>query len=166
MDNQNLENRITVLEKWKSDRIRQQITYPVDVNSLKILNKSFLSLIGTITNTSVSGQEFSNILVSQNEKVYAISVFSLLISYTASSITDRLTLGANISTGGQGTLPEDAFVVIYAPAPGNVPSPLDNGTGYFVVNSTGTTIQISNTMGGSPINLTDNGVGPQYIGSN
>lgn len=162
MDTQELLNRIEALEKWKEERTRQQIFYPLDFQSQTILNKYFLSVIGTITNISVGGQEFNNLLIRQDNKINAISAFSVLITFTANSTTNILTLGANLITGTQGQLDDNSFVTVFSPS-GTPPDPLESGFGYYVINSTGTTIQLSDTKGGSPIDLTTTGTGIQYL---
>lgn len=81
MDNQNLQKRIEALEKWKDDRTRQQITFPLDTQSNTILNKYFSSVIGSIFNLSVSGQEFRKLLLQQDSKVYVISAMSQFINF-------------------------------------------------------------------------------------
>ena len=55
---QQLENRIKELEKWKADRIRQQITFPLDVYSIGILQKYFLRITDSvdILNTDYPGE--------------------------------------------------------------------------------------------------------------
>lgn len=159
---QDLENRIQELEQWKAEREKQQIVFPLDIPSQIILNKYYLSVIGNIFNLSVSGQEFRNIIVKQDGKVNVISVLSLFITFVANSTTDVFTLGANLITGTQGILSNDSFVTVYST--GDTPMPLLNGFGCYVVNSTGTTIQLSDTKGGSPIDITTVGTGDQYFG--
>lgn len=161
MDTQNLENRIQRLEQWKSDRERQQIVYPLDVNSKIILNKYFLAQIGNLDFTSNSGQLFRNILVQQDNKINVISVYTQLIRYTVNTTTDILTLGADVVTGTQGTFADNDQVFINSTD--TPPSPLVDSIPYYVVNSTGTTIQLSLTLGGAVIDITTAGTGVQYI---
>ena len=163
MDNQNLQKRIEALEKWKDERTRQQITFPLDTQSNTILNKYFSSVIGSIFNLSVSGQEFRKLLLQQDSKVYVISAMSQFISFSVNTATDIITLGADLTSGAQGVLQDDQFVTVNVPTPGVPAAPLDNGFGYFVVNSTGTTIQLSDVIGGAPIDLTTVGTGVQYL---
>jgi hypothetical protein len=164
MDN-NLEKRIATLERWKEAQTRQQITFPLDVVSQTILNKYYLSVISNIFNVSVSGQEFRSIVVQQDNKVNVIGVASQFMTYTANATTNILTLGSDLITGTQATLEDGQFITINTPTPGVPPAPLENGFGYFVVSSTGTTIQLSETLGGVAIDLTTTGTGTQYISS-
>ena len=46
---------------------------------------------------------------------------------------------------------------------GNLPTPFVSGTEYYVVNPSGTTIQLSETKGGSAIDITSNGTGIQKL---
>ena len=52
------------------------------------------------------------------------------------------------------------FVVI---DPGTAPGGLSNGDGYFIVNKSGDTVQLSNSKGGSAIDITSNGSGEMYL---
>lgn len=160
-----LEQRLKVLEDWKEQRMRQQITYPLDNQSQIILNKYYLSVIANIFNLSASGEEFRKIITQQDGKLYVISALTQFMTYTANAGSDVLTLGADLSTGQQGVLSNDQFVTINVPTPGTAPGGLENGHGYFVVNTTSTTVQLSGTKGGSAINITSSGTGTQYIAS-
>ena len=158
-----IEKRIKALEEYVDARKKQQITYPLDAISQTILNKYYLSIINTVFNTAVSGQEFRSIVVQQDGKVNVISVLSQFMTYSANSTTNILTLGANLITGAQATLEDDQLVSINTPTPGVPPAPLENGFFYYVVSSTGTTIQLSETLGGAAIDLSTTGTGTQYL---
>ncbi len=59
MNNEELIARIEKLEKWKTDRERQQITLPLDPTSIDILNNYFMRLTGAyITVGGAGGHTF------------------------------------------------------------------------------------------------------------
>lgn len=136
---------LDTLIKWKQQKTAQQISYPLDYNSVTILNKYFLSIVSNLDFTSSSGQLFPNILVRQDGKVYLISVDESLILFTVNTGTDVVTLGANITTGGQGTFADGDQVLVNST--GDLPSPLVDSFPYTVVQSTGTTIKLSTPVG-------------------
>jgi hypothetical protein len=155
MDNQQLLQRIEALEKWKEERIRQQITFPFDEQSYKILNEYFMSIL---EQTEYSGGAGGNTFISLNGKQgkYNFSTgANTNILYTVNTSTDFFSLQSGFSF-------EDDTVV-YLVTSGTVPNPLSLGVGYYVVNSTGASFQLSLTMGGSAINITDTGTGNQYF---
>jgi hypothetical protein len=78
---------------------------------------------------------------------------------TVSSASDRFTVtnGANPYQNGQ-TL----FVAAHA-ATGSMPGGADRFTVYHVVNRDGTSFQLAETSGGSPINMSSNGSGAIYV---
>jgi len=163
MDNSNLENRIKALEKWKEERTRQQIVFPVDNQSLQILNKYFLSQIGNLDFTSNSGQLFRNILVKQDGKTNVIGVYTQLITFTVNTTSNVLTLGADLVTLSQGSFEDDNQVFVNSTD--TLPDPLVDSFPYYVVNATagGTQIQLSDTLGGAAIDITTSGTGQQFI---
>lgn len=163
MDPNQFESRVAALEQWKEDRIRQQIVYPLDFESQTILNKYFISNVGSIVFTSVSGQEFRSILLQQDGKINIVNAYEQLIRYTVNTTTNILTLGPDVITGSQGILANDAQV--YVSTTDTPPAPLQTAVPYYVVSSTGTTIKLSLTVGGAAIDITTAGVGTQYISS-
>lgn len=161
----NLENRIAALEKWRKERENQQVTFPLDSMSITILNKYFMSIVGTIIDTNFSGVEFTNWIVRQGPYGGVIGIGFPLFRYTASAAANTLTIGKDVVAGTQGVFNDDER--IYVRTPGTLPDPLISGFPYFVVNSSagGTVIQLSDTLGGAAIDLTTAGVGEQYIES-
>lgn len=163
-DIEQLKKDVDDLKIWKEQRTRQQITYPLDQQSLLALGKYFLSSVFTfITSGGASGNSFGNLVVKQDNKYSAISTFHSLIVCTADAASDKYTLGGDLVSGAQGALVDDMFVTVFAPDPGSTPTGITNGNGYFIVGASGNTVQLSASKGGSAINFTTNGVGPQYI---
>ncbi len=165
MDNQQLLKRIEALEKWKADRERQQIVFPLDFQSQTILSNYFMRIIDTITYITVGAEEHvvTSYIGEQNQnlgsngqirfQVGNVNVFP----YTVNATTNILTV-----PGGQRFEDGTAVSVYYAPD-GALPSPLAVNTTYYVVSSTGTSFKLSATSGGAEINITDTGTGRQFI---
>lgn len=166
-----LEQRIKALEDWKSARERQQVTYPLDIQSFQILNKYFLSQVNSLWyEGGASGVTFKDILVQQDGNINSLSAKTSLIRYSINTSDDTLLIGQDIVNKRQGQFEDDQRVSLFAAglnAPGSVPGGLETepAGGFFVVNATngGTNIQLSNTSGGAAINITSQGTGEQYI---
>ena len=155
---------VAELKAWKAQKILQQISYPLDIQSQNILSKYFLSFVGFFSTVGgAAGNLFSNMIVKQNNKSIAMSIWNALINVTPNSSTHVFTLNIDLTTGAQGKVSNGTFVQIFSPDPGATPTLLDNGGEYYVVNTSGNTFQLSATKGGSAINFTDNGTGLQYI---
>jgi hypothetical protein len=164
MDLTTLQQQVAELMAWKKQKELQQISYPLDITSVNILSKYFLSFVNFFSTTGgAAGNLFSNMIVKQNNKSIAMSIWTALINITPNYSTHVFTLNIALTTGAQGKVSNGTFVQIFSPDPGTTPTLLDNGGGYFVVNTSGNTFQLSATKGGSAIAFTDNGTGLQYI---
>ena len=158
----NLENRIKALEKWQSERKTQQVTYPLDNQSIQILNKYFLSYVESVFyEGGVAGTLFKEILVRQNGRINVLGAETVLLQYTANTSTNYLTLSQDLVNLGQATLANNTNVLVVTS--GVAPAPL-SGT-YFVVNAIAgdTQVQLSLTMGGVAVDITSTGTGNQYL---
>lgn len=166
---QQLEKQVKELLDWKKARIAQQIVFPLDTNSFQVLNKYFLSKVGNIWYTNSSGGLFKDILVKQNGYTDSLAARSSLTTYSVNVSTNVFNIGQDVVNLRQGAFFDDEQVQVIAGgdvAPGgDVPIPLSTALVYWVVNANadGTKIQLSATMGGAAINITDNGTGQQYI---
>lgn len=153
-ENQQLEARIRELEKYVAERKRQQISFPLDVQSRIILQNYFMSITGVVkTVGGVSGNEFISYIGQQGDFPFEVS-YNTFIPYTVN-------VSSNVLTVQRIAFQDDQMV--YVSTSGTPPSPLDTVTNYFVVNSSGLTFQLSLTQGGAPIDITDDGDGSQYI---
>lgn len=154
-DYQKLLQRVDALEKWKAQRERQQLTYPLDVQSQSILNK-YVMVINDKFDFIVYGvadHAVSRYFGTQGNKAFEISP-QTLFRYSVNATTNVFTVqGTNL-------LNDEAVLVT---TNDTLPAPLDGTTTYYVINSTGTTFKLSLTVGGAEINVTDIGVGNQFI---
>lgn len=159
---ESLERKVTELESWKAERIKQQIDFPLDKESINILGESFMSIYDIITFTNPSGIEFNSVIFKQGIKGGLVDVGFPLYRFSAST-SDVLTIGVDIVNSSQGAFDDDTQVMLRTT--GTLPAPLSDVTIYYVVNSTGggTSIKLSLTQGGSAINITDTGSGSHYI---
>lgn len=158
-----MEKRISDLERWKEERIAQQITYPLDYRSLAVLGKYFLSQTAEIEFVGASGNSSRIILIQQDGKTNGIYTYPSLITYTANTTTDTLSIGQDLVNLNQGSFSDGQQVLIQTTD--TSPAPLSDAAPYYVVNSSlgGTRIQVSATFGGAAINLTTTGTGQQFI---
>jgi hypothetical protein len=83
-------------------------------------------------------------------------VAGIATPFTVSTSSSTLTpFGASFANGA---------VLRLSNSGGQLPSPLATYTDYYVVNASGSTIQLSATLGGSPIAIGTTGTGTQFIG--
>lgn len=160
MDNQQLQRRIEALEKWQKEKEKQQIAFPLDIQSIEILNKYFVHYISTIGyDAGVGSNHFIKYLAMQDNLLFELNPPSL-VSYTVNVTTNYLTTN---QISGNIKFFDNFEVVLYTD--GTPPSPLtaQGLTTYYVINSDGYTFQLSATLGGAAINITDTGYGRQFI---
>lgn len=155
-----LENRIKVLEKWQKERMSQQIAFPLDSKSIEVLKKHFIYFLDSIEYTAgVGGNTFIHYLAMQDGNLFQLEPPSY-IPYTVDVSTNYLTTH---QISGNIKFFNDFPVSVVSDD--TAPTPLDGvtGTTYYVINSDGYTFQLSATLGGAAINITDSGVGRQFI---
>lgn len=154
MDNTQLQKRIEALEKWKTDRERQQISFPLDIQSINVLSQNFMRILSQITTIAGAGGQEStyftgrqgsfNFQVSENSFIpYVVNTTTNIVSVNGFSFEDDNRL--------------------YLSTSDTCPTPLDTSTTYYVINSTGSSFKLSLTSGGAEIDITDSGVGTQYL---
>lgn len=161
-DNANLSNRIAALEKWKTEKEAQQIKFPLDVQSVAILNKYFMRIDSTVLYEVVgaAAHPVTVYLGNQDGLPFEITPQNIY-PYTVNVTTNELTVTTNNSFF------EDQEVYVFTTPSGSFPSPLDVNIPYFIKSisktASGTVFVLSLTPGGATINITTNGTGPQYI---
>jgi hypothetical protein len=146
--------RIEALEREIAEMKKQQIKYPLDAESFKILNKYFLSVQGYLDFNSSSGSIIRNMLVSQDNKLEAVGVLGRLTRFTVNTSTNVLTLS-------EGNFADDAQVALLSTD--TLPAPLDDSIPYYVINSSGRTLKLSASVGGAAVDITNTGTGAHYI---
>lgn len=165
MNNEELLKRIGDLEEWKADRERQQITLPLDQQSINVLMNYFMRLTGGYSyDAGAGGHTFVNYFGQQNVvsgltgEASSPALFEIpRLSTYRYSITDLVN---NIATIVGTTIADGSRFSIVTT--GTVPAPLDTLTTYFAIGVTPTTFKFS-TDGVTPIDITTIGTGIQYL---
>lgn len=163
---EDLIKRIEVLEKYKADREQQQITLPLDQQSIDILNQYFFRVkdIYVYTVTGASSHVIAEVIGEQKDVVAPITglfrtnKISFAFSNTVPYVVDPT---SNFITAGDGMFLDDAEVTVYTSD--TEPSGLTAGDTYYVRDSTGNRFKLSLTVGGAAIDITDGGTGRQFI---
>jgi hypothetical protein len=162
MNNQELQNQInelkqqvTALVQWRDQRMKQQISFPLDTQSISVLGKYFLTIISNriLFFGGASGRPF-NILQGQQDNTKVQLQVDTSQSYIVNPSTDIFTVNDHAYTNGD---------IVVVSTTDTQPSPLTLGTSYYVVSASGLTFKLSTTLGGSAINITDSGAGTQFI---
>lgn len=165
MNPNDLEKRIVALEKWKADREKQQITFPLDIQSIDALNTYFMRLTGGYSiDAGAGGHTFVTYFGRQtrvdNLSGFATSPALFEVSKSTTyrySITDLTNDIATIS--GTTIADGNRFSILTTDT---VPNPLSTADTYFAIEVTPTTFKFS-LDGVTPINITTTGVGIQYL---
>lgn len=154
MENENLQNQIDELKRRLDARDKQQISYPLDIQSINVLQKYFMRIIDTVfTTAGAAGHVFTSYIGRQDEKEFEVSA-NTFIPYTVNVSSNYLTVSKIYFNDGDH---------VYVSTSDTPPSPLTTVGDYYIINSTGTTFQLSLTAGGAAIDITDAGTGKQYI---
>lgn len=154
-DYQKLLQRVEALEKWKAQKERQQISYPLDIQSQEVLGKYVMRITDRYDFIlyGVADHPATRFMGVQGNNLFQVEP-KTLFRYTVNTSNDEFTV--------QGTNFVDDEAVLFT-TNDTLPSPLDGTTTYYVVNSSGGTFEVSLTVGGAVVNITDTGVGSQYI---
>jgi hypothetical protein len=161
MDNQELLKRVEALEEWKRQREQQQITFPLDAESVEVLNKDFVRVVDEYT-------YFGGVGTTQNQNYVAVqngNQFQFgggFIEYTANPGLDTINIINQVSIN---KFANDQTVILFTSD--TTPGGLD-GQGlvtYYVVEAStdGFSFKLSDSEGGSAINITSAGVGRQLL---
>lgn len=160
-----LESEVNELKAWKRARESERLVYPVDQISLKTLNywrtPTFNGLLLATGRTSAGVTSFITDLnaigleIELNGQKRILLIQLTLHRFTADHLTDYITdvngphhlnNGDRVSFTTDVTLPGGLSPIVL----------------YYVVNKTSNTFQVSTTLGGSPVNITDDGTGTFY----
>jgi len=154
-NNKDLEKRIKILEKWKEEKTRQQINFPLDFQSIQFLGKYFMHIVNSITYAAgAGGHEFTDYIGKQDDIEFLVNANSY-IPYTVNLASNTLTIN--------GYMEDDRGIDLITS--GTPPTPLSTLTHYYAINSTGTSFQLTTVQGnaGFIVVITDVGVGNQYL---
>jgi hypothetical protein len=155
--------RIEALEEWKRQREQQQLTQPLDPQTVEIINQYFMRITGSVlTSGGASGNNFTTYIGEQNGQEFELGA-NTFIPYTVDATSNVFSI-----VGSPYTFEDDTSVYVtsgtVSPPNNSVPpAPLVANTEYFVINPSGQTFQLSATSGGAAINITDTGTGRQFI---
>lgn len=156
MDNKQLENRILAVEKWKAEKEKQQITFPLDARSIDILSKYLMRITGDVKYIGgVAAREFTKYIGVQGDRNFILEENNYT-RYTVNVTTNYVTL-----IDSRYRFPDGQDV--YVATDGTLPGGLSDGVPYYVINASGNTFQLSTTPGGAAIDITSSGTGAQYI---
>jgi hypothetical protein len=153
-----LEKRLADLKMWKASVVREQLKYPLDTLSQKALDEDPFVLIWTghkrinFNNLLETGSTTFGLTVYINNERRVILCNVPLKEFTASFGSNTFTNvdGAhNLKNGDRVVLTTDTAL----------PTGLSTNTSYYIINATGTTFKLSTSIGGSEVNITNNGVG-------
>lgn len=153
---QNLSDRVRELESTIEKLKKQQITYPLDVESIRALQNYFMRIeeVSTLFYGGASGRGYTEYVGKQGDFKFTVPNYERY-EYSVNTTTNVLNTPAL-------RLQDGTEVVMYTSD--TPPAPLTVGIGYYVVNSTeGGNFQIEATLGGGAIDITDKGLGNQYL---
>lgn len=157
-----LKKELQELKRWKEEKDRQFISYPLDQHSVEVLNKYFLRIVDEyVYFGGASDNSFPTYVVKQDNKIFDVPT-NLLIQYVANPDTDIISI---VNKARFNNFADGATIVLYTTdtTPGGL-----NGQGlttYYVVNaaSDGFSFKVSTTQGGAAVNITSTGSGKQFL---
>ena len=162
-DIEQLKRDIQELKDWKSRKERQQISYPLDQQSIIILQRYFLRVVNTILQVGgAAGRTFRYFIIRQEDAPNSNLSYAQLALQQDTSHVFIVDSTTDIFTIPDGFVYSDGDTVTVF-TDNTLPNPLVSGTTYYVVNSSVNTFKLSLTSGGAAINITTNGTGTQYI---
>jgi len=163
MNEQDLIRRIEALEKWKAERERQQITLPLDQQSLNVLNRYFLALTDNYrVGWAGSGQSgsYGVIEITQNDKTFVFNI--RMIRYSANPTDDTINI---LDKTPANKFENDTEIVFYTdntPPGGIVAGGGSQVYTVYDVSADGYSFKIKDN-GANPVDITSSGVGNQLL---
>lgn len=150
-----LEEEVRELTLWKTDRQRQQLTYPLDVISKDVIANYFLKIENQINFIRTNGREVPLYIIGKaNNILYTFTANPTPYIFTAAT-SDVITSSAGFDFENDMTLQVFTDQVL--------PAGLLSDTLYYVINASGKTCKLSLTSGGAAIDITDTGTGNHYF---
>ncbi len=153
-----LEKKVQMLTDWKNARKKERLSSPLDFHSRIALDKGLFVFTGRIFPFPPIGLAYFSsyafgILI--NDKKRRLVVTLPTLQFTINAATDVFT-----NVKGQHNLKNGDTIGVATTS--LLPAGLFETTSYFVINRTGNTFQVSLTLGGPPVGVTDTGLGQQY----
>ena len=149
-----LQKDVADLKAWRAKKDLQQISYPLDAQSLNILSKYFFRVTKKFFKQIVSVYLPYALLEQETSPVSSMVVrTSSIIQFSANPSTDVLT--------GSDKVSNDDSLDFYTT--GTLPTPLEQYLTLFVINASGKTFQVSTDIGGSALDITSSGNGTQFL---
>lgn len=158
-DNQDLQRQIDELKRRLDARDKQQITFPLDLQSVQVLSKYFMHLTDKVLYTGgVAAKVFINYLGKQDEKLFQVSE-NTYVPYTVNTTSNVI----SIIPGTRFRFVNDQRV--YFTTSDTYPDPLDGVTTFYVISAAadGLSFKVSTSLGGAEVNITTTGTGKQYV---
>jgi hypothetical protein len=158
-----LERQVAELLAWKAEKTRKQLTYPLDKESIDILGKYFIRIVGQYVYYGGVGGKAFLIYEGKQDDIRLELPYSTFVEYVANPTTDFIAiLNPNLKSR---TYLNDEQIAFYTTdtTPGGLTG---NGlTNYYIVSATadGLSFKVSATLGGAAINLTSSGTGRQFL---
>lgn len=151
-----LAERVEALEKWKYEKERRQIAYPLDVESIETLKNYFVRMTQKFTyphDNGITILDVSTFVAEQGEESFELNEMKSIFAIAEPS-TDVFTIVSSKMAVGDGYK-----VAFYGFDGGSVPSPITKGVVYYVVDAApdGRSFKVSSSPGGTPVNLTTAG---------
>ncbi len=172
MSNEELTTKVTKLEEdvasllaWKQERERQQITSPLDQESITVLNENFMRMTDDVVLTLIGADAHyvPVLLGKQGDKTFDLT--RTYIRYSADASTDVITI---VDKTPYTKFADDEALIFYVDfltgdtAPGGITA---GSTTYYARDTAtdGYSFKIALAPAGAAINITDGGVGKQFI---
>jgi hypothetical protein len=157
-ETETLKQQVADLMAWKADMEKQLIKYPIDAESVKVLNLYFPRIVSDYKIVAgAGGNVFNDYILRQDTRTFFGQSTERSLRYTVDASSNVFTL-----VGGQYLL--DGTHVYFSTSD-TAPDPIDTLTGdYYIISASTNTFKISETLGGAEVDITDSGTGQQYIG--
>jgi hypothetical protein len=150
---QTLKRKVEELEKKINE-----FTNPALISEQFLTNlvkKGFMRVKTILQYNNTSGLEFRTLFIDHNEQITALTGFdrNYYIQFTAATSDTCTSYGHTLQDDDQ----------VYLISTGTLPSPLNNTTPYYIINSSTDTFKLSTSVGGAAVNITSVGSGTHYL---
>jgi len=151
-----LERQVAELTNFKEKKESQQISFPLDITSINILNKYFLRIVGKyVYGGGVALQPFTVYEGLQDQT--RVEFQNSSIEYTADPTTNILTL---IYPNDVTYSVDSVINIVTTDTP---PGGLSELTNYYISSPTPTGFKLAASPGGAAIDITSKGIGRQFL---